>query len=129
MLKDIHGDRLFRKVKVRVHFNDQIFPERNMIQHTPARQGFNEDGILAMLEGVTNQLDTLYPFWEFKLQELAPEGRTARFLIDFAGYRAVPAPNKPTTESTTPAPDAAGLAQNEVMPAASDAGFQESGII
>ena len=35
----------------------------------------------------TDKLDSLYPFWDFKLSELKPEGRTARYAFTFAGYR------------------------------------------
>lgn len=122
MLRDAHGERMYRKVVVKVYFPDKIFPIKKFVQHAPAGKGFNQDGIDSLLDSITNQLDTLYPFWEFTLKELAPEGRTAHFLIDFAGYREVPAPNLPTTESTTPVSEAAGLEQNDVASAASGTG-------
>ena len=105
MLRDKAGNKLFRAVKVRVIFPDNIFPDRNYIQHAGPKQGFGPDGIDQMLGQIADQLDTLYPFWEFQLQEMTPEHRTARYLMTFAGYRAVPAPIQPIADSTTPEPE------------------------
>jgi hypothetical protein len=87
MLRDKQGNRLFRKMIVKVIFPDGIFPDRTYVQHAGPRQGFGPDGIDGMLENIAEQLDTLYPFWDFKPMEMAPEGRTIRFLFKFAGYR------------------------------------------
>jgi hypothetical protein len=105
MLRDKAGNKLFRAVKVRVIFPDNIFPDRNYTQHAGPKQGFGPDGIDQMLGQIADQLDTLYPFWEFQLQEMTPEHRTARYLMTFAGYRAVPAPTQPIADSTTPEPE------------------------
>ena len=45
-----------------------------------------------MLMEVADQLDTLYPWWNFSYVELKPVGRTARFVFTFAGYRAAVKP-------------------------------------
>ena len=92
MLKDKAGNRLFRKVTVRIVFPDAIFPPKLISQHAGPRQGYNGDGIDNILDQIADQLDTLYPWWEFKPVELAPEGRTARFVFKFAGYSKTPAP-------------------------------------
>jgi hypothetical protein len=87
MLRDKDGNRLFRKVKVRVIFPDKIFPDKFFVQSASARQGYGPSGIDDILMQVADQLDTLYPFWQFHMQEMSPEHRTARFLMTFAGYR------------------------------------------
>lgn len=110
MLRDKDGNRLFRKMTVKVIFPDAIFPDRMYVQRAGPKQGFGPDGIQQMLESIADQLDTLYPFWDFEPVELAPEHRTTRFLFKFAGYRAgevqkpigVPAETQPITDSTTP---------------------------
>jgi hypothetical protein len=95
MLRDKEGNRLFRTVKVKVIFPDQIFPDKIFIQHAGPKQGFGPDGVDQMLESVADQLDTLYPFWDFKPLELRPEGRTTNWLFTFVGYRAAPAETPP----------------------------------
>jgi hypothetical protein len=106
MLKDFAGNRLFRKITVKVLFPDGIFPERTYVQRAGPRQGFGPEGVQAMLEQIADQLDTLYPWWDFQPVELTPIGRTTRFVFKFAGYRATPpATNQPPTESTTPKPE------------------------
>ena len=87
MLKSSNGDRLFRKVIITVYFPDKIFPPKKFSQHAGPKSGYNQDSIDQMIEGIVDQLDTLYPYWEFKLTPLAPEGRTAKFAVTFAGYR------------------------------------------
>lgn len=113
MLKDAAGNRLFRKVVVRIIFPDAIFPPRVIAQHAGPHQGFGPDGIDNILMSVADKLDELYPWWEFRVVELAPEGRTAKYVFTFAGYRSVkpaaaPVPEftqEPTTaESTTLGP-------------------------
>jgi len=103
VLRDKDGNRLFRKVTVRVIFPEAIFPPKTFIQHAAARQGFGPEGIDAMLMSIADQLETLYPFWDFRAQELAPEGRTARYVLTFAGYRAAPSapiPAEPLSNTT-----------------------------
>lgn len=111
MLKDKDGSRLFRKVFIKVVFPDAIFPPKTFVQHAGPHQGFGPAGVDAMLMQIADHLDTLYPFWEFRVVELAPQGRNAKYVFTFAGYRAVPAPSpaiqdKPT-ESTTLEPGTA----------------------
>lgn len=91
MLRDKAGNKLFRTVKVKVIFPDAIFPDRTYVQHAGPKQGFGPDGIDDIILQVVDQLDSLYPFWEFNLREMAPEHRTARFLLTFVGYRAASA--------------------------------------
>lgn len=87
MLRDNEGNRLFRKVIVRIVFPDAIFPPKNFVQHAGPHQGFNPNGIDEILMNIADRLDQLYPWWEFRVVELAPEGRTAKYVFTFAGYR------------------------------------------
>lgn len=87
MLRGKEGQRLFRKVKVSITFPEKIFPVKTLSNHAGPGKGFGPDGIDEILMKVTDQLDTLYPWWEFRMIELAPVGRTARFSFSFAGYR------------------------------------------
>lgn len=89
MMKDKAGNRLFRKVTVKIVYPDAIFPTKTFVQHAGPKQGFNPDGIDDILMQTATRLDELYPWWEFKYVELAPQGRTARFVFTFAGYRAM----------------------------------------
>ena len=108
MLRDKVGNKMFRKVKIKVVFPDAIFPDRTYVQHAGPKQGFGPDGIDEMLMQVANQLEELYPFWEFKMQEMTPEHRTARYLMTFAGYHATPPPTiNPIADSSTPEPETA----------------------
>lgn len=88
MLRDKAGNRLFRTVKVKIIFPDEIFPPKTLTQHAGPKQGFGPDGIDDILMRIADQLETLHPYWEFKLTTLAPEGRTARYVLVFSGYRA-----------------------------------------
>jgi hypothetical protein len=105
VLKDKEGNRLFRKVIVKIVFPDAIFPPRNIIQHAGPKQGFGPGGIDDILDRIADQLDTLYPWWEFKVMPLAPEGRTAKYVLTFAGYRSTKI--KTSTEATTLEPGTA----------------------
>ena len=88
MLRDKAGNRLYRKVQVHIDFPDKIFPSKTMVQHAGPRQGFGPEGIDDILMKTADQLDTLYPWWEFTVVDLIPIGRTARFYFKFAGYKA-----------------------------------------
>jgi hypothetical protein len=88
MLKDTKGNRLYRKVDIRIFFPERIFPPRHLAQHAPAHKGFNGENIDDILMQVVDKLDVLYPWWEFKMIELASVGRTARYVFTFAGYKA-----------------------------------------
>ena len=37
---------------------------------------------------IADKLEELFPYWEFQMTELAPQGRTARYVFTFAGYSA-----------------------------------------
>lgn len=112
MLKDATGQRLFRKVMIRVIFPDAIFPPRVFQQHAGPHQGFGDAGVSDMLMQIADRLEELYPWWEFKVVELKPEGRTAKYVFTFAGYRKMKPADavvseftlNPKTESTTLGP-------------------------
>lgn len=87
MLRDSKGNRLFRRVDIRIVFPDGIFPDKKLSQHAEPHKGFGPDGIDDLLMQTADQLDTLYPWWQFRFVELAPVGRTASYVFTFAGYR------------------------------------------
>lgn len=87
MLRDTAGNRLFRIVDVKIYFPDKIFPTRHLLQHAPAHKGFGPENIDEILMNVTDRLDTLYPWWEFRMVELKPQGRRAYYVFNWAGYR------------------------------------------
>ena len=89
MLRDKFGNRLFRKVTVKIVYPENLFPEKTYIQHAGPKQGFNPEGIDEILMQTATRLDDLYPWWEFSYAELTPVGRTARFVFTFAKYRAI----------------------------------------
>jgi hypothetical protein len=94
MLRDKTGNQLFRRVEVKIIFPNAIFPDKRFVQRAGPRQGFNATGIDEILMNIADQLDTLYPWWNFAATELTPVGRTIRFVFTFAGNRAV-APTAP----------------------------------
>jgi hypothetical protein len=100
MLKDKFGVRLFRKVNIRVVFPEAIFPPKVFQQHAGPRQGFGDEGVSNMLMQIADRLEELYPWWEFRVVELKPEGRTAKYVFTFAGYRAVKPVDAPVPEFT-----------------------------
>lgn len=104
VLKDKEGNRLFRRVDITVIFAPDSIPTRKLTQHAKPHQGFGPSNIDDILDSLTDQLDTLYPFWQFRLVELAPIGRTAKFVFEFCGYRA---PTK-TSEQITKEAEASG---------------------
>lgn len=92
MLKSTHGDQLFRRVVVRVYYPKEVqkvLPPQKVVHHAGPKKGFTLDSIDELLMKHADQLDQLYPFWEFKMIPLAPSGREARYVFDFVGYRAV----------------------------------------
>lgn len=105
MLRDAAGNRLFRTVKVKIVYPDAIFPPKILVQRAGPHQGFGPTGIDDILMQTADQLDSLYPFWEFKMVELMPEGRAARYLFTFAGYRSTKI--NPDAESSTLEPGTA----------------------
>jgi hypothetical protein len=124
MRKDKDGNKLARKVTVKVIFPDQLFPDRVYMQHAGPRQGFGPDGIDQMLNQIADELDSLYPWWQFKPVDLLRIGSTARFAFIFAGnnpnYKP-PAPTiQPTTDSTTPELETPSTNPAEAAPEASD---------
>jgi hypothetical protein len=94
--KDKEGNKLFKKVTIKVVFPDNIFPPKMHVQRAGPQQGFGPEGINDMLMSIADDLDTKFPWWSFRSVELAPVGSTARYVIAYAG----PNPNyvAPTPE-------------------------------
>jgi hypothetical protein len=88
MLRDAKGNRLFRKVWIKIIYPDAIFPPKIQTVHAGPKQGYGPEGIDEMLMQTADKLEELFPYWEFKMSELAPQGRTARYVFSFAGYSA-----------------------------------------
>jgi hypothetical protein len=111
MRTDKAGNTLWRTVSVKVIFPDGIFPDRKYRQNAGPKQGFGPDGIDQMLNQIADELDSLYPWWQFRAVELSPIGSTVRFAFIFAGNNTnyvAPAPTiHPTADSTTPGPETA----------------------
>ena len=113
MRTDKAGNTLWRTVSVKVIFPDGIFPDRVYKQHAGPKQGFGPDGVDQMLNQIADQLDELYPWWQFRPVDLSPIGSTIRFAFVFAGNNTsyAPDPTAPIlsninpTESTTPGPE------------------------
>jgi hypothetical protein len=87
VLRDKTGNKLFRRVEVRIVFPEHVYPPANHVYRAGPRQGYGPENVDKILMDTTDKLDSLYPFWDFKLSELKPEGRTARYAFTFAGYR------------------------------------------
>ena len=99
MLQDKDGNRLFRKVIVKIIFPDEIFPPKIITQRAGPHQGFGPSGIDDILMKIADNLDEKFPWWDFKVVALAPEGRTAKYVLTFAGYRSTKI--NPNAESNT----------------------------
>ena len=100
MLKDKAGNRLFRKVTIKIVYPDNLFPEKTYSHHAGPHQGFGPDGVDDLLMQTATRLDELYPWWEFRLVELTSVGRTARFVFTYAGPRSAPSPTTVPQEFT-----------------------------
>jgi len=105
MLHDATGNRLFKKVDIKIVFPDKTLAVKAMHQHAPAKQGFSGDNIDEMLMNVADQLDKLYPWWSFKMVELTPLGRTARYNFVCTGFNKdfkMPTPSEVPSADKTP---------------------------
>lgn len=89
MLRDKNGNRLVRRVDIKIYYPDGILPMQRIVQKSAAKQGFSPDGIDEILMSVTDMLDTRFPFWEFKFTELASRSRVAEFVFTQCGYRQI----------------------------------------
>jgi len=87
MLRDTKGNRLYRRIDIKIIFPPDVLPVKKISQRAEAHKGFGPSGIDDILMQVTDQLDTLYPWWQFEMVPLAPSGRTTSFVFKFVGYR------------------------------------------
>lgn len=91
MLRDRTGNRVFRRVELKIFFPPDVLPVKKLTYHPKeAHQAYGPEGIDAILMHTADQLDQLYPFWEFKMNALKPQGRVARYNFNFIGYRVSP---------------------------------------
>lgn len=114
MLKDSAGNRLFRKVAIRVVYPKNTVPSKTFYQHAGPHQGFNDGGIDEILMQTATRLDELYPWWDFELVPLAPEGRTAKYVFNCVGYRPMEGtdPAAAVAASAVPIPEFTQESQN-----------------
>jgi len=101
MLRDTAGNRLFRKVEVKIIYPIDTIPTAKMAQRAGPKQGFGPAGVDDILMQVADKLDTLYPWWNFEMVTLTPEGRTARFVFKFVSYRAPVVAAPPVSEGVS----------------------------
>lgn len=105
MLQDKAGNRLVRRVNIKIHYPDGILPVQKIVQKAEAKKGFSADAIDEILMSVTDMLDTRFPFWEFRLTELASRPRVAEYVFTQIGYRTVvlqPSTDNLKSEGSTP---------------------------
>lgn len=95
MLRSKEGDRLYRRIEVRIFFPPNTIPNAHVEWKSGPKQGYGPEGIDDILMQVADKLDTLYPWWDFKMTPIAPSGRVARYNFSVIGFRAQP---KPGTE-------------------------------
>jgi len=88
MRRDKEGNKLYRKVWVKIVYPDAIFPPKITVVKAPPKRGFNEEGIDDILMQTADKLENLFPYWEFKMTEIAPSGGMARYVFTFSGYSA-----------------------------------------
>ena len=88
MRRDKEGNKLYRKVWVKIVYPDAIFPPKITVAKAPPKRGFNEEGIDDILMQTADKLENLFPYWEFKMTEIAPSGGMARYVFTFSGYSA-----------------------------------------
>ena len=103
MLHDKAGNRLVRRVNIKIHYPDGILPVQKMVQKAEAKKGFSADAIDEILMSVTDMLDTRFPFWEFTMKELKGRARVAEYVFTQIGYKVVVPPAE-TPQSEPPAP-------------------------
>jgi hypothetical protein len=100
MFRDKAGNRLFKHVEIEIHFPEKALPLKKIRQRAPASQGFGPEGLDDLLMKVTDMLEEQFPWWEFKLVEMAPLGRTARYRFMGVGFNANYKPPMPTDKQT-----------------------------
>jgi hypothetical protein len=112
MFRDRNGHRLFKRVEIEIHFPEKALPFKKIRQMAPAQQGFGPDGLDDLLMKVTDMLEEQFPWWEFKLVEMKPSGRVAKYHFMGVGFN----PNyKPPVQ--TPEQDVATkIAEKGLLP-------------
>ena len=108
MLHDKAGNRLVRRVNIKIHYPDGILPVQKMVQKAETKKGFSADAIDEILMSVTDMLDTRFPFWEFTMKELKGRARVAEYVFTQIGYRTVVQPSTDNLKSEGSTPDSQG---------------------
>src|SRR5277367_1810064 len=118
MFRDKKGNRLFKLVEIEIHFPEKALPVKKMRQRAPAQQGFGPNGLDDLLMKVTDMLEEQFPWWEFKLVEMNPLGRTARYRFVGTGFNPNYKPPVPTEKqaSTTEVVEAIKTGLPPVVP-------------
>ena len=91
MLRDAQNNRLFRRIEIKVIYPPDIFPSKKFTYKAQGKnRAYGPDGIDQILMHTTDQLDQLYPWWDFAVVPLAPRGRVASYVFKVVGLRAIP---------------------------------------
>jgi hypothetical protein len=85
MLRDGHGNKLFRKVVLTIRYPEDVLRPEKIVQKSEPHKGFGPDSVDQMLMQVADQLEARFPWWEFKMIPLSPEHRTARYTFQCVG--------------------------------------------
>lgn len=92
MLRSKNGDRLVRRIEVKIFFPKNTIATQHPVWKSGPKQGFSPDGIDDILMQVADRLDQLYPWWDFKMVPVASSSRTAQYNFSVVGFRAIPQP-------------------------------------
>lgn len=86
MLTDKAGNKLYRRVEVKVIFPSGVLPTKKFQSKAGPKQGFNPEGVQDILMQVAERLDSTYPWWNFRPVELKSPSRIAKYVFAFDGY-------------------------------------------
>lgn len=84
---DKNGEKLVRRIQINCLYPPDVLKPQKVFAKADKGKFFTDDGVHTVLMGCAEQLETMYPFWEFELRPLAPQGSTARYAFAFVGYR------------------------------------------
>jgi hypothetical protein len=106
VLRDKAGNKLYRKIEVRVLYPDGILKPEKVVHRAGPRQGFSDENIDEILMRTADLLEEKFPWWQFRMQELSPEHRTARYNFVCAGFNPAYKPPVEETKSVDAVPAA-----------------------
>ena|ERR1700678_2607929 len=116
MFRDKAGNRLFKRVEIEIHFPEKALPPKKIRQMAPAAKGFGPDGLDDLLMKVTDMLEDQFPWWEFKLVEMKPLARVAKYRFMGVGFNPNYKPPVQTEAQDVATQIAAKIAENGLLP-------------